>query len=70
MRSIPAGIEGSRSDYSRFVVHLTRDDSSDDAYGKTAIANFKSILDQQCILAVRSHCLHSPKIEQLDKKQQ
>jgi len=70
MRSIPAGIEGPRTDYSRFLVHLTRDDSGDDENGDTAFANFRHIWDQQTILAVRPHCLHHKKVEQLDTKQQ
>jgi hypothetical protein len=52
------------------VVHLTRDDRGDDSNGETAIANFRAILDQQRILAVRPHCLHHRRVEQLDRKQQ
>jgi hypothetical protein len=70
MPAIPTGMNASRTDYSRFFVHLTRDDRADDHNGGTAIENFRAILDQRRILAVRPHCLHGAKIELLDKRQQ
>jgi hypothetical protein len=40
-------------------VHLTRDDSNTDPNGQSALANFKSILDERMIRAIRPHCLHA-----------
>ena len=54
-------IEG-RSDLSRFVVHLTRDDSADFRDGATATRNFESIVKQRKIRAIQPHCLHGSKI--------
>lgn len=55
-------VEG-RSDLSRFVVHLTRNDTKDDPeYGQTAKENFKGIARDRKILALRPHCLHRKKI--------
>jgi hypothetical protein len=68
MRSIPAGTDGNRDDYSPFVVHLTRDDRSDN--GATALANFNSILRERRIRAYNAHCLHGKKLKQLDLVQQ
>ena len=49
-----------REDVSRFVVHLTRDDTADfdDRCGGAARQNFLSILNEKTILAVRPHCMH------------
>ena len=54
-------IEG-RTDLSRFVVHLTRDDTQDFAYGATATENFSSIVKERKIRAIQPHCLHGSKI--------
>lgn len=62
-----------RNDISRFVVHLTRDDSADFSEGgATARDNFKSIIDGRCVHAFRSHCLHNPRLKRLpdDKKEE
>jgi hypothetical protein len=70
MPTIPAGLNQPRADISRFVVHLTRDDRDDFTDGGgTAFENFRAILDEQRILAVRSHCLHRNKLRQLDERQ-
>ncbi len=60
-------IEG-RGDLSRFVVHLTRDDSADDPNGASAAENFTSIVKQRKILAIRPHCLHGRKIPNIHKE--
>lgn len=54
-------IEG-RHDLSRFVVHLTRDDTADFENGQTARENFIKIADDRLILAARPHCLHADEI--------
>lgn len=57
-----------REDFSRFVVHLTRDDRNTFNNGQIARKNFLSILDQRKIRAYAPHCLHKYKIEKLDAK--
>jgi hypothetical protein len=57
-----SNVTDDREDFSRFVVHLTRDDRGSDANGGPAPANFRRILDQQQILAVRPHCLHGKSV--------
>ena len=51
-----------RDDISRFVVHLTRDDSKSFTNGGSARKNFLSILKQGRIGAFQSHCLFNPKL--------
>ena len=51
-----------RSDISRFVVHLTRDDSKDFDDGATALDNFSNIIDERKIVALQPHCLHGSRI--------
>src|SRR5947209_5814229 len=51
-----------RLDFSRFFVHLTRDDRGTDKNGGTAESNFLRILEERQILNVRPHCLHGAKI--------
>lgn len=47
-----------REDISRFVVHLTRDDTETFTNGATARANFITIMDEKRIAAMSAHCLH------------
>ena len=54
-------IEG-RGDISRFVVHLTRDDSADFTNGASALENFASIVQDRRVRAYRAHCLHAKRI--------
>ena len=51
----------SRDDYSRFLVHLTRDYD-----GSTACANLISILNDKAIHARNPHCLFQGKMKQYD----
>jgi hypothetical protein len=67
MRSTPAGIDGPRTDYSPFLVHLTRNDS--DENGDTALKNFNSILRDGAIYAYNAHCLHNKRLNELTKQQ-
>lgn len=58
-----------RDDISRFVVHLTRDDTSDFNNGGTAEGNFRDIIEERRIRAYQPHCLHADKIpEKLQKR--
>ena len=50
-------VEG-RTDLSRFVVHLTRDDRRDYDDGWTAPENFDGIAKERMIRALHPHCLH------------
>ena len=60
------GIDLSREDQSRFVVHLTRDDSGTySSGGQSAYKNFLSILKSKKIGAYSSHCLFTPKLKEL-----
>ncbi|GIU18407.1 hypothetical protein TUM4261_39170 [Shewanella sp. c952] len=59
MASKDKAIQG-RADLSQFVIHLTRNDSSDGGY--TAPENFKSMLADMIIEAYAPHCLHSQEI--------
>ena len=55
-------IEG-RTDLSRFVIHLTRDDTDDfDEDGASAAENFKTIVEERKIYSFQPHCLYSDKI--------
>lgn len=60
-------VEG-RSDLSRFVVHLTRDDTSDFENGDSAEGNFRGIVDDREILALRPHCLYADRISKGRRK--
>ena len=60
-RTRDRAVEG-RGDLSRFVIHLTRDDRNDFENGDTAEENFRGIVSDQTILAVRPHCLHAEDI--------
>ncbi len=51
-----------REDISRFVVHLTRDDTSDFTDGGTAEDNFSAIIEDRRIGAYQPHCIHSNEI--------
>ncbi|HTQ39422.1 MAG TPA: hypothetical protein VMJ32_10355 [Pirellulales bacterium] len=52
-----------REDVSRFMIHLTRDDSNEwKGGGGTARQNFLDIYRQRTILALRAHCLHAWKM--------
>jgi hypothetical protein len=51
-----------REDFSKFVVHLTRDDHKDFEDGSTAEKNFLNIIKEERIGAFRAQCLHSNKI--------
>lgn len=51
-----------REDISRFVVHLTRDDSQDFSDGGTAEENFRAIIEDRRIGAYQPHCIHSKEI--------
>jgi hypothetical protein len=58
-----------REDVSRFMVHLTRDDSNDHHGGKTARKNLIRILAKTRILAVNPHCFFNNRLdESLAKK--
>jgi hypothetical protein len=58
-----------REDISRFVVHLTRDDTSDFENGDSAKENFNTIITERRIAAFRPHCLYANRIpENLWKK--
>ena len=55
-----------REDISRFIVHLTRDDSDDFSEGgATARSNFLSITKSRRIIAYRPHCLHSRRLSEV-----
>ena len=60
-RARAKAIEG-RSDLSRFVIHLTRDDTKDFTTGQSADKNFRDILNDRKICAFRPHCLHEGKM--------
>ena len=57
-----------RSDLSRFVVHLTRDDTQDFSDGASAADNFGSIVESRTIIAAKPHCLHWRKIPRKHKR--
>lgn len=64
-------VEG-RNDLSRFVIHLTRDDTKDtDTFvrGQSAADNFDGIVDDRKILALRPHCLHANRIPKEHREQ-
>ena len=60
-------IEG-RTDLSRFVIHLTRDDKNDFTDGGTASENFGAIIRNRKVLAIRPHCLHADGIPERHTK--
>ena len=51
-------VTDNRTDISRFMVHLTRDDRGEE-HGATARANFENMLAIGEITALRPHCLHA-----------
>lgn len=58
-----------REDVSRFVVHLTRDDTGEwDGAGQEARLNFLDIYRQRKILALKAHCLHAKKMTPKQRK--
>jgi hypothetical protein len=59
-----------RDDISRFMVHLTRDDSGDweGGGGGTARQNFLDIFRERTILAPKAHCLHARKMTPSQEK--
>lgn len=58
-----------RRDISHFVVHLTRDDTSDFTDGGSAKSNFEAIIEDRRICAYQPHCIHASEIpESLLKK--
>lgn len=58
-----------REDISRFVVHLTRDDSGEwEGAGQVARLNFLDIYHQRRILALEAHCLHAKKMTLKQRK--
>ena len=60
-------IEG-RTDLSRFVIHLTRDDTDDfDEGGTSAAENFKTIVAEREICSFKPHCLYSDQIPKKHK---
>lgn len=56
-----------REDFSRFVVHLTRDDSETFNNGSPARENFLKILKSRKIHAYRPHCIFSRRLNDLSK---
>lgn len=63
-----ANVTEKREDISRFVVHLTRDDTNDCENGARARNNFLSILKERRIRAFGAHCLHKNKLEDVPEK--
>ena len=51
-----------REDLSRFVVHLTRNDTKDIEGGGTEQENFRDIIEERTIGAYSPHCLHADRI--------
>ena len=58
-----------REDISRFVVHLTRDDTNDFSNGGSAEENFRAIIVDRRIGAYQPHCIHSNEIPRKLRKQ-
>ncbi|MFA6980917.1 MAG: hypothetical protein WC209_16455 [Ignavibacteriaceae bacterium] len=54
-----------REDYSRFIVHLTRNDTATFKNGATARENFISILKSRKIIATRPQCLYNKKLQDM-----
>lgn len=54
-----------REDYSRFLIHLTRNDSDTFENGASARENFISIFKSKRINAYRPHCLFNKKLDGL-----
>ncbi len=62
-------ITESRGDISRFMVHLTRNDTGEwDGAGACAAKNFGEIFRSLEIRALKAHCLHGPKVRLLSEK--
>ena len=59
-----------RTDYSRCIVHLTRDDRKSFTNGASARENLLQILKNKSIWAVKPHCIYNEKISEFTEKQQ
>lgn len=59
---------GKREDFSRFIVHLTRDDTDTFKNGSSARENFISILKSKEILCSRPHCLYNKQLTKLSEE--
>ena len=59
-----------RSDYSRCIVHLTRDDRATFTNGARARENLLQILRNKSIWSVKPHCIYKEKIAKFSKEQQ
>ena len=58
-----------RNDLSRFVVHLTRDDTEDfPTGGQPAADNFRDIMSDHTIFGFRPHCLHHNQIPETHRR--
>lgn len=57
-----------REDVSRFMVHLTRDDTQGHKNGGTAKENLRSILSDQRIFALAPHCTFNRRVKKLPEK--
>ena len=66
----PNEVTEHRNDISRFMVHLTRDDSDEwKSGGGSARKNFLSIFRERRIMATNPHCLHANRVgDSLRKK--
>ena len=59
-----------REDVSRFIVHLTRDDTDDFDDGKSARNNFFSILKERKVRACQAHCLHRRLLDDIGRNKE
>lgn len=59
-----------RTDYSRCIVHLTRDDRKSFTNGASARENLLQILRNKSIWSVKPHCIYNDKISNFSKEQQ
>lgn len=65
-----ANVTEGREDFSRFVIHLTRDDRKTfPEGGATARKNFLTMLRERRIGAFQPHCLHHKQVAGLSNKQ-
>lgn len=60
-KSTTKAISG-RNDLSKFMIHLTRDDTKDFENGQSAFDNFCQIVDERKIRAFQPHCIHQDEI--------
>ncbi|MFG1270943.1 hypothetical protein [Xanthobacter flavus] len=56
-----------RKDISRFIVHLTRDDTNDFSNGANARRNLIKIIAKKTVYAYKPHCLFNKKLMTVDK---